>query len=211
MTRSSLNRRGVITALAVSGLFAPAATLAAAARNAEAEQFVQTEGQKALTIVTDRGLSTAAREAAFRQMIDRLADFQRISGFVLGKYGRVITPTQRQRFNVVFKGYAQRLFQTSLAGFKGNQLQVTGSVVRGPGDTVVNTVISGDPRSGPLPVAWRVLGASGSFKAVDVQARGVWLAITLQQDFVSTIDNAGGDIEVLIARLEADAAPGRRP
>ena len=205
-----LNRRGVVAALAASGLFAPAAH-ARAARNAEAEQFVQTEGQRALLIVTDRNLSAAAREAAFRQMIDRLADFQRISGFVLGKYARVITPAQRQRFNAVFRGYAQRLFQTSLAGFKGNQLQVTGSVVRGPGDTVVNTVVKGDARSGAMPVAWRVLGAPGTFKAVDVQARGVWLAITLQQDFISTTDNAGGDIEVLIGRLEADAPPGRRP
>lgn len=211
MNRSPLDRRGVIIAVAASGLFAPVAARAGGARNAEAELFVQTEGQKALSIVTDRSLSAAARQAAFRQMIDRLADFQRISGFVLGKYGRVITPAQRQRFNAVFKGYAQRLFQTSLAGFKGNRLQVTGSVIRGPGDTVVNAVVSGDPRSGPLSVAWRVLGAQGTFKAVDVQARGVWLAITLQQDFVSTIDNAGGDIELLIARLEADAAPGRRP
>lgn len=209
MSASTLNRRGVIAALAASGLFAPDAALARAARNAEAEQFVQTEGQKVLSVVASRTLSPPAREAAFRQMIDQLADFHRISGFVLGKYARIITPAQRQRFNAVFKGYAQRLFQTSLAGFKGNQLQIAGSVIRGPSDTVVNTVVSGDPRNGPMPVAWRVLGGPGTFKAVDVQARGVWLAITLQQDFVSTIDNAGGNIDVLIARLEADATPGR--
>jgi phospholipid transport system substrate-binding protein len=52
-------------------------------------------------------------------------------------------------------------------------------------------------------VAWRVLGAPGALKVVDVQAKGVWLAITLQQDFVSTIDNARGDVEVLIRRLES--------
>ena len=204
MTLATLNRRGAIAAFAACGLFAPAAALARAARDPDAEAFVQTEGQKVLSVVANRALSPAAREASFRQMVDQLADFQRISGFVLGKYGRVITPAQRQRFNAVFKGYAQRLFQTSLAGFKGNQLQVVGSVIRGPGDTVVNTLVSGDARSGPLPVAWRILGGPGAFKAVDVQARGVWLAITLQQDFVSTIDNAGGNIDVLIARLEAD-------
>jgi phospholipid transport system substrate-binding protein len=211
MNASILDRRGVILAVAAAGLFAPVAARASGVRNAEAELFVQTEGQKALSIVTDRTLNAAARDAAFRLMIDRLADFQRISGFVLGKYSRAITPAQRQRFNAVFKGYAQRLFQSSLAGFKGNRLQVTGSVIRAPGDAVVNAVVSGDSRGGPVAVAWRVLGAPGSFKAVDVQVRGVWLAITLQQDFVSTIDNAGGNIEVLIARLEADAAPARRP
>lgn len=205
MTRHSLSRRGAMAALA-AGLFTPATALARVTRDAVAEAFVQTEGQRALSVVTNRSLAPAARDAAFRQMIDQLADFQRISGFVLGKYARVITPAQRQRFNAVFKGYAQRLFQTHLAAFKGNQLQVTGSIVRGPGDTVVNTVVSGDPKSGALPVAWRILGVPGTYKAVDVQTRGVWLAITLQQDFVSTIDNAGGNVDVLIARLEADSA-----
>lgn len=205
MTVSRPNRRGAMAVLA-AGLLTPAVALARVTRDAVAEQFVQTEGQKALAVVTNKALTPPARDAAFRQMIDQLADFQRISGFVLGKYARVIAPAQRQRFNAVFKGYAQRLFQTHLTAFKGNQLKVTGSVVRGPGDTVVNTVVSGDPKSGPLPVAWRILGGPGTYKAVDVQTRGVWLAITLQQDFVSTIDNAGGNVDALITRLEADSA-----
>ena len=207
MTSFRLHRRGALVALA-AGLLAPAAAMARVARNLEAEQFVLTEGQTVLSVVTSKSLAPTARDAAFRQMIDDLADFQRISGFVLGKYARVATPAQRQRFNAVFKGYAQRLFQTHLAGFKGNQLQIVGSVIRAPGDTVVNTTVSGDPKAGALPVAWRILGGPGTFKAVDVQTRGVWLAITLQQDFVSTIDNAGGNVDALIARLEADS--GRR-
>ncbi|MBI5939067.1 MAG: ABC transporter substrate-binding protein [Caulobacterales bacterium] len=194
---------------AALGLLAAALTPAVAfarARDPQAEQFVQTEGQKALSVVANRAVPASARDAAFRQMIDQLADFQRITGFVLGKYARVATPAQRQQFNSVFRVYAQNLFQSHLAGFKGNHLQVTGSVVRGPGDVVVNTTVSGDPSAGPLPVAWRVLGGPGSYKAVDVQTRGVWLAITLQQDFVSTIDNAGGDVTVLITRLQRETA-----
>ena len=204
MSPPLLTRRHAALALAAAGLIAPTAALARVARNAEAEQFVLTEGQEVLTVVTNRSMSPAARDAAFRQMIDQLADFQRISGFVLGKYARVVTPAQRQRFNSVFKRYAQTLFQSHLAGFKGDRLTVTGSVVRGPADTVVNTTVGGDPKSGPLTVAWRILGGPGTFKAVDVQTSGVWLAITLQQDFVSTIDNAGGNVDVLIARLEAN-------
>lgn len=205
MTSSILSRRHAAGTLAAA-VFLPTLARARVARNAAAEQFVQDEGQKALSVVSDRNLSPSARDAAFRDMIDQLADFQRISGFVLGKYARVASPAQRQRFNTVFKGYARRLFQTHLTGFKGSRLQVTGSVVRGPTDTVVNTLVTGDPKAGPLPVAWRILGAPGTFRAVDVQTRGVWLAITLQQDFVSTIDNAGGNVDALISRLEADGA-----
>jgi phospholipid transport system substrate-binding protein len=39
---------------------------------------------------------------------------------------------------------------------------------------------------------------------VDVEVAGIWLAITQQQDFVSTIDNAHGDVNVLIAQLQSD-------
>jgi len=205
MTRPLFDRRHAALTLLAAAL-APAAAQARATRDPQAELFVQTEGQKALSVVTNRVLAAPARDAAFRQMIDQLADFQRITGFVLGKYARVATPAQRQQFNSVFRVYAQNLFQSHLTGFKGNRLQVTGSVVRGPGDVVVNTTVSGDPGAGPLPVAWRVLGGSGTYKAVDVQTRGVWLAITLQQDFVSTIDNAGGDVAVLITRLQRETA-----
>jgi len=197
------NRRHLLAGVLVTSLAPSTAASARLDRNAAAEQFVLTEGQKALTISSNRALSNAARSAAFGQLIDQLADFQRISGFVLGRYARQVTPVQRQRFNAAFRGYARKLFQSYLAGFRGNQLRVTGSFVRGPTDTVVNTVVSGDAEAGPLPVAWRIVGTPGSFRAVDVQARGVWLAITLQQDFVSTIDTAGGDVNVLITRLES--------
>ena len=48
-----------------------------------------------------------------------------------------------------------------------------------------------------------------NWKVVDVQFKGIWLAITQQQDFVSTIDNAGGNIDVLINQLQKGGS-GRR-
>ena len=74
-------------------------------------------------------------------------------------------------------------------------------MARAAGDVVVGSVILGSGRD-PIPVSWRVLGGGAAWKIVDVQIRGIWLAITQQQDFVSTIDNAGGDIGVLIDQLQ---------
>ena len=47
--------------------------------------------------------------------------------------------------------------------------------------------------------------ADGRWRVVDVNVAGVWLAITQQQDFVSTLDNNRGDINVLIAQLQGRA------
>jgi phospholipid transport system substrate-binding protein len=174
-------------------------------RDPQAEQFVQIGAQKIISVLADRNAGLAEKKATFRRDIDQLADVPRVTNFVLGKYARTITPAQRAQFAATFRAYAESVYQNRLDEYHGETLKVTGSVVRKPGDVVVNTIITGGRLSHPSVVAWRVLGAGSAWKVVDVQFKGVWLAITQQQDFVSTIDNAHGDIGVLIAQLERDA------
>ncbi len=187
---------GALNATAVSAVFAQAP------RDAGAEQFVQIQAQRVISVLNDKGQSTADKIHMFRGIVDEIADVPKVTGFVLGKYARTITPAQRQRFNVVFRQFAQNVYETRLGDYHGESVKVTSSVVRKPGDVVVNTTIAGGKLSQPVQASWRVLGSGSSWKVVDVQVSGIWLAITQQQDFVSTIDNAGGNIDVLIAQLE---------
>ena len=190
-----------------------AATPAAAqnsARDVQAEQYVQTEAQRALTILANRGMNTAEKTRIFRAFVDEVADVPRITQFVLGKYARVATPAQRQSFAVVFREYASNVYESRLDEYHGETLTVTGSVVRRPGDVIVNSMVVGGRQSKPVAVAWRVIGGGASWKVIDVQVAGVWLAITEQQDFVSTIDNAGGNVDVLIRQLQAKLQAERK-
>jgi phospholipid transport system substrate-binding protein len=193
--------------LLLGGLAAAPAALAqgAGARQPQAEQFVQAAAQRVVAVLADSKLSVAQKNATFHQAINELADVPKVTNFVLGKYARTITPAQRQQFETAFRAYAEGVYRNRIDDYRGEKLTVTGSVVRKPGDVVVNTTISGGQLDRPVAVAWRVQGAGNSWKVVDVQFKGIWLAITQQQDFVSTIDNAGGDIGVLIAQLQADA------
>ena len=206
MTDAHPTRRFALVALVGLGVLAQAApALAQGPREPQAEQFVQTRAQRVISVLADKNQSVAQKKATFHQGIDELADVPRITNFVLGKYARTITPDQRQRFAAAFRVYAESVYQNRISDYRGEKLTVTGSVVRKPGDVVVNTTISGGQLDRPVAVSWRVQGAAGSWKVVDVQFKGVWLAITQQQDFVSTIDNAGGDVAVLIAQLQRDA------
>lgn len=204
-----LNRRRMSAALAtvaaVLTLGAATSSQAQGARDPGAEQFVQASAQKVIGVLADKGLSEAQKEAAFHRAIDELADVPKITNFVLGKYARSITPEQKARFTPAFRAYAESVYRNRLDDYHGEVLKVTGSTVRKPGDVIVTTQITGGHNAQPVDVAWRVLGGSGGWKAVDVQFKGVWLAITQQQDFVSTIDNAHGNIDVLVAQLQRDA------
>jgi phospholipid transport system substrate-binding protein len=198
-----LTRRSLVLATGVLAL-SPAAALAQTARDASAEQFVQAAAQKVLAILNQP--ATAQRSAVFDQAVEELVDLPKISNFVLGKYGRTITPAQRARFNTVFRRYAEGVYEKRLSDYRHASLKVVGSQVRKPGDVVVRTQLSGGPPGDPLIASWRVTQDDGAWKIIDLNSQGVWLAITQQQDFVSTIDNAGGDVGVLIGQLERDAS-----
>jgi phospholipid transport system substrate-binding protein len=183
-------------------VLAPAAAFAQAPRDAGAEQFVMTQAQRVISVLNDKGQTNAEKIRTFRGLVDEVADVPRVTNFVLGKYARTITPAQRAKFAPLFREFAQNVYENRLGDYHGENVKVTGSVVRKPGDVVVATTISGGKLSEPVMASWRVLGSGSSWKVVDIQVSGIWLAITQQQDFVSTIDNAGGNIDVLIAQLE---------
>jgi phospholipid transport system substrate-binding protein len=199
---------------AVAGLSAalhPTPAFAQARRDAEAEAFVSNEAGRALTILAQGG-SIAQKKAAFRAFVDQVADVPRITGFVLGKYRRSLTPQQYNEFSEVFRLYADSVYESRLGQYRGEKLRVTGSTIRVPGDVVVDSEVVGGQVHEPVAVKWRVIrGADGRYRAADVSISGIWLAITEQQDFVSSLDSHGGDIRFLIAQLRAqtEAAGGR--
>lgn len=182
-------------------------TVAQVRRDQAAERFVQVQANRVLQILNDRSMPTAQKSLTFQGLVDQIADIPRITSFVLGKYNRAITPAQKQEFTTLFRDFANNVWETRLGEYGGEQLQVTGSVIRAPGDAVVTSRVQGGKLKQANDVNWRVIrGADGRWRAVDVQIQGVWLAITQQQDFVSTIDNAGGNIDVLINQLRSQIA-----
>ena len=195
---------GAGLAIAPTPLTTPA--MAQGARNAGAEQFVQTQAQRALNILSQHHGDVATEKRLFQGFVDQVADVPRITFFVLGKYSRTIGPAQRQEFATVFREYASNVYESRLNQYHGETLRVTGSTARTPTDIIVQSQVSGGKLDQPVGVAWRVIAEGGGWRVVDVQVDGVWLAITQQQDFVSTIDNAGGNIQVLIDQLKRQVA-----
>ena len=207
MIRNSL--RAALLTLALSSaagapvLLTAAPAFAQAERDAAAEGFVQTEAARALLVLSS-GESVAQKKADFRAFVDRVADVPRITGFVLGKYRRSVTPGQYADFSDAFRDYANGVYESRLGQYRGQGLKVTGSIVRKPGDVVVSTQVTGGSRSSA--VQWRVVRGASGWRVVDVNVAGVWLALTQQQDFVSTLDNNRGDIGVLIGQLRRQTA-----
>lgn len=215
--RASRHLLGAVACALVAAVPATAVVLgpmpaaAQARRDAAAEQFVQANATRVLAVLNDRAMPAAQKRRTFETLVDQVTDVPRITDFVLGKYNRTITPAQKREFAVLFRDFANNVYESRLGEYGGERLVVTGSTIRAPGDVVVASRVQGGQLQRPNVVNWRVLrSADGRWRAVDVQVQGVWLAITQQQDFVSTIDNAGGNIDVLIAQLRTQVAQQKR-
>ncbi len=201
-----------LTAAALAAVLAAAAPAAAllsassaraqAPRDATAEAFVAREGQMALAILNSPSLSATQKKVQFRQFVDRAADVPRITNFVLGRYRRQLSPGQYAQFAAAFREYANTVYESRLGQYTGEGFRVTGSQAKTPADVVVASQVVGGTANRRADVNWRLIkGPDGRWRVVDVNIAGVWLAITQQQDFVSTLDNNRGDINVLVGQL----------
>ncbi len=205
-------RVALLLTLGVATPLCATAASAQATRNhgdPSAEAFVQTDASRAIGILNDGSLSLSAKKKMFYDYVNQVADVPRITGFVLGRYRRQVSPAQYQQFADVFRQYADSVYETRLGEYHGETLRVTGSLVRAPGDVVVSSVVTGGGFKGAPVVNWRVMKGPDGWKVVDVQAQGVWLAVVEQQDFTSTLANANGDINVLINQLRTQVAHER--
>jgi phospholipid transport system substrate-binding protein len=180
---------------------------AAAAADERAEAFVTANANEALRILSDDGVSMDDKKAAFRALVEEVADVPRITRFVLGKFAREIDAQELAAFSEVFSDYAIGEYERRLGDYAGETLIVTGSTDRRPGDSVVHTQVRGGRQSEPLPVNWRVLTSdNGDLKVVDVEVYGVWLAINQRDEIVAIIENNRGRVSAATRALEGKIA-----
>lgn len=211
MTARSLTRAAFLASLTGAAMFA-AAPKALAARNSEAEQYVQTNASQAL-----RALGQNSATQHFYTLMQQFSDMPRIANFVLGRYGAQLrtNATLRQEWTQAFQDYAIAVYQARLDRYNGSQIHVVNSIERVPGrDVIVVSQIIPRGSSRPMPVQWRILKTGAIWKVVDVslvfEGNEIWLAQQQQRDFLAALDASHGDIQALMAHVRQSTASLRQ-
>ena len=185
-----------------------ASELRAAPAANPAEAFVQENIEKGYTILNSTTLSDEQRRAQFRDFILSLTDSRRIGMFTLGQYANSASKDDIEAFINAFSDYAVAVYESRLSKYKGQTLNVTGSVQRAADDVVVNTdvVNPGTPNAQPLKAAFRVRKTSDGRPIVtDIQVEGVWLALSQRSDFTGFLQQHGGRLPDLTTDLRRQA------
>lgn len=202
---------------AVVGLSLIAVAPAHAARNADAERYVQENATEALRTLGDRSVPIAQRRQTFNALMTRFGDIPRVASFVLGRYGAQLRSDAalRSEWLAAFQDYSIAVYETQLDRYSGGTIRVTGSVERVPGrDVIVSSEIAPRGAARPLPVQWRMLRSGNTWKVVDVSllidGNQIWLAQQQQAEFLAFLGRNNGDIRALIGNVRGLTASMRQ-
>jgi phospholipid transport system substrate-binding protein len=177
-----------------------------AARNAEAETYVQTNATAALRTLGDRSVNATQRRQQFDTLMAQFADMPRIASFVLGRYSAQLRSDAALRTE--WNAHVPRIFDRRLRR-PPRKLQRR----RHPRHRFHRArrrprcdrhQRKSQPRGGgrPTTVQWRLLRSGEGWKVVDVslliEGNQIWLAQQQQRDFLAALDRNNGDIRALM-------------
>lgn len=210
--------RPVSRATFLSGLIGLGAVAVApaahAARNSDAETYVQTNATAALAALGNPSLSTSQRQQHFQRLMMQFADMQRIAIYVVGRYRGALTEDTalRREWVETFQAFAIATYEDQFETMSGASIRVIGSEERVAGrDVVVDSQVR-PPRGEAMRVQWRVLRSGDAWKVTDVAVGrdGVWLGQIQQRQFLAQLDQNNGDIRALITDLRGRTAAMRQ-
>lgn len=205
---SRMHAAGALRLLALAAVVALAMPFAAARAATPAEEFVQNNVQKGLTILNGNGSKEQKREE-FRNFLLKLTDLKRIADYTLGPVKNSTSPADLAAFEDAFREYAFAVYESEFQKYSGQTLKVTGSIQRKADDFLVTTVLI-DPHapksSDPITVDFRIFGTPGHFTVGDITVLGLDLAITEQDDFTSFLSQNNNSVKALTANLKERAA-----
>ena len=187
-------------AVAVSAFrgFAPQA-MAQGGGAASATRFIEEFGQRLVSIVNESG-SAEQKSRQMQPLIDDAVAVDEIATFVLGRYARIATPDQRQRFVRLFHQVLIVNVTSKMGEFRGVTFTMTQTQVRN-GEAFVGTLIT-RPNQQPNNVQWVVSMASGRPQIIDVVAEGTSLRLTQRSDYASFLSRNNNNVDALINALE---------
>jgi phospholipid transport system substrate-binding protein len=198
-----MNRRSIIVAAAaalISAGVAPAVHAQDSASATEGAQFVSNLASRAVAELTTGDLAMPERVSRFRGMLTEAFDVPTIGRFVLGRYWRVATDTEKAEYLKLFEDFIVQTYVQRFNDFAGAQLRVLQTRAGQDGE-VIATLDAAMPGKPAARFDVRMRREAGAFKIFDVVVEGISMSITQRDDFAAVIQRNGGKVEGLLASL----------
>lgn len=182
--------------------FLGVATVANAAIDKEkALSMVEELTKEGIEEIVNSKASVSEKNEVFRKLFAENLDLDFISRYVLGRYWRKASATQRDDFVSLYREYNVKTWSKRFDEFKGKQFVFKGVVVgNNPNQAFVETEVPMD-KGEPVSVRWRVSDKDGVLKIIDIIIENVSLVQTARSEYTSFIAKSPKGIDGLLENL----------
>ncbi len=194
-----------LLALACTAFILISSNAFAGVDGATAENFIKKVTAQGIEEIINSNVSLAEKDARFAKLFNEYLDLNFIGRFVLGRYWKSATPTQRKDFIDVYRELNIKTWSKRFDEFKGKKFVFNGTSPSNSNNQIfVNTTVPME-QGAPAKVVWRVKDTNGQLKVVDIIIENVSLAITARNEYSSYIKKSPNGIDGLIADLRKKA------
>ncbi len=128
-----------------------------------------------------------------------IVDFQRIARNVMGKYYKVSTPSQRDRFSEAFRGSLLNTYSKTLIEFKDEKIIVLPPKNKSNSPNKVKVDIEIITSSKSYPGVYSMyLDKNNEWKIINIVVNGINLGLTFRSQFYSLMEKNNNDISIVI-------------
>jgi phospholipid transport system substrate-binding protein len=163
--------------------------------------------------------SPEQRRAGFRQLFHEDFDCPRLGRFVLGRFSRILSPSERKEFLRLFEYYVVATYSDRLSEYVGGGVaaRVIGSRLD-PDGTIVFSEFnrgSGPSTAGAIRVDWRLTRHHHVYRVKDLIIDGLSMAANGRSELEGVVERNGGQPRAILAVMRQETAPAalgpRRP
>lgn len=144
--------------------------------------------------------------AAIQLTVKTTVDDLRLARFTLGRFAQTINERELDLYRAALTEYLAAVLLDYLGGAQHLSIEVTQSVDRSARDCVAETIVHQDNQD-DLLLMWRVIRDNQGLHIVDVATKQggntLWMSIELRAQFAELLDQNGGQVDALIAELNA--------
>ena len=139
----------------------------------------------------------------FRKLFTENLDLDFIGKYVLGRYWRTASVSQKKEFIELYKEFNVQTWSKRFDEFKGKEFHFKGtSPANNPNQVFVDTEVP-MPEAKPAGVKWRVNNVNGKLKIIDIIIENVSLAQTARNEYTSFIAKSPDGVDGLLKSLRS--------
>lgn len=199
---NAIRCRRLAAGLAVAALIALPGASRAQSGAGGADAFMTKLGDQVIQLIGNQQSPVAERRQKFATLMNQSFDVDGISRFVLGRYYRTASDSERQQFEQVFDKYMIDVYWGHFNQYTGQRFVVTKKTPEGADTTLVSSQIIQPGGQQPVNVVWRVVNHGGKYQISDVSIEGVSELVSYRDEFSSAISQNGGSVSALINQLK---------